>query len=142
MAYTGTGVVSFGFPIDAFTFTYLGSGLADDAAHAAAVGKAVMIDTANPNTVKLTTDGAAIFGRVFQAENRDVLGVSTLAIQRKFKEKLPAANGHGIAVGDSVVGAANGLVRKVASGTPAEVTAGQRNIVVEVGTDFVVVEQL
>lgn len=142
MAYTGTGVVSFGFPIDAFTFTYYISGLADATAVAGAVGKAVMIDTANPSTVKLTTDGAAIFGRVFQAEDRDVLGVKTAAIQRKFKEKLPAANAHGIVVGDSVVGAAGGLVRKVASGTPAEVTAGQRNIVVEVGTDFVVVEQL
>lgn len=142
MPYTGTGVVSFGFPIDAFTFTYYISGLADDAATAAAVGKAVSIDTTAANTVKLAANAEAIFGRVFQAENRAVLGVKTAAIQRKFKEKLPAANGHGIVVGESVVGAGGGLVRKVAVGVPAEVTAGQRNIVVEVGTDFVVVEQL
>lgn len=143
MVYTATGVVSSGFPIDAFTFTYYLSGVAaDDTAVAAAVGKAVMQDTAAANTVKLTTDGAAIFGRVFQAENRAILGVRTAAIQRKFKERLPATAGHGIVVSDSVVGAAGGLVRKVASGVPAEVTAGQRNIVVEVGTDFVVVEQL
>lgn len=143
MAYTGTGVVSYGFPIDAFTFTYFISGLTDtDAAHAAAAGLAVALDDTAENTVKLAGDGDPIFGRIFVAERRDVLGVSTASIQRKFKEKLPAAASHGITVGDSVVGDGAGLVRLVASGTPAEVTAGQRNIVVEVGDEFVVVEQL
>jgi hypothetical protein len=142
MPFTGSGVVSFGFPIDAFTFTYYITGLADDAATAAAVGKAVSQDTSAASSVKLAADAEAIFGRVFQAENRSVLGVKTAAIQRRFKEKLPATVGHAIAVGESVVGAGGGLVRKVATGVPAEVTAGARNVVVEVGTDFVVVEQL
>jgi hypothetical protein len=143
MPYTGTGVVSFGFPIDAFTFTYYLSGVAQtDTAVADAVGKAVSFDDTAASTVKLAGDGEAIFGRVFQAENRDVLDVVTAAIQRKFKEKLPAAAAHGITVGDSVVGDGAGLVRLANSGVPAEVTAGARNIVVEVGTDFVVVEQL
>jgi aconitase B len=134
MPYTGTGVVSFGFPIDAFTFTYYISGLADDAAVAAAVGKAVSQDTTAASTVKLAADNDLIFGRVFQAENRSVLGVKTAAIQRRFKEKLPATAGHGIVVGNSVVGAGGGLV-KVAG-------AANDTRVVEVGTDFVVVELL
>lgn len=134
MAYNGTGVVSFGFPIDAFTFTYYISGLANAAAVAGAPGKAVAIDDTAASTVKLAGDGDAIFGRVFSAEDRDVLGVKTAAIQRRFKEKLPAASGHGITVGDSVVGAGAGLVKLA--------VAANDTIVVEVGTDFVVVEKL
>lgn len=134
MAYNGTGVVSFGFPIDAFTFTYFISGLANAAAVAAAPGKAVSLDETAASTVKLAGNDELIFGRIFSAEDRDVLGVKTAAIQRRFKEKLPAASGHGITVGDSVVGAGAGLV-KVA-------LAANNTIVVEVGTDFVVVEML
>jgi hypothetical protein len=111
------------------------SGVAQtDVAAADAVGKAVSLDDTAASTVKLAGDGDTIFGRVFQAENRDVLDVVTAAIQRRFKEKLPATAGHGITVGDSVVGAGAGLV-KVA-------LAPNNTIVVEVGTDFVVVEQL
>lgn len=143
MAYNASGVVSSGFPLDDFTFTYYLTGVAaTDAAAADAAGKAVSIDTGAASSTKLAADGEAVFGRVFLAENRSDLGFLTAAVQRKFKEKLPAAVGHGIVVGGSVVGAGNGLVRAVATGTPAEVTAGARNIVVEVGTDFVVVEQL
>jgi hypothetical protein len=143
MPYTASGIVSHGFPqaADPFTFTYLVSGVAatDDAA-AALAGKAVSLNTAAANTVKLAADGEAIFGRVFQGENRGVLGVVTASVQRKFKEKLPAASGHGIDVGDSVVGAGGGLVRLADTGVAAEVTASRNNIVVETGTDYVVVE--
>lgn len=143
MAYTGQGVVSYGFPIDTHTFTYLLSGVAaTDDAVAAASGKAVSQDVAAANTVKLAADAEAIFGRVFLAENRAVLGIRTAAVQRQFKEKLPAAPGHGILVGGHVVGAGAGLVRAVATGVAAEVTAGSSNVVVETGTDFVVVEKL
>lgn len=134
MAYNGAGVVSFGFPIDDFTFTYLISGLADEAAVAAAPGKAVTFDVTAANTVKLAGDGDVIHGRVRTAENRSVLGIKTAAIARKFKEKLPAASGHGIVVGDTVVGAGGGLVKKNGGATPTN------SRVIEVGTDFVVVE--
>lgn len=143
MPFTGSGVVSFGFPIDIVTFTYYLTGVtATDAATADAVGKAVSQDTAAASSVKLAADAEPIFGRIFSAENRAGLAVQTAAVQRNFKEKLPATVGHAIAVGNSVVGAGGGLVRKVATGVPAEVVAGARNVVVEVGTDFVVVEQL
>ena len=136
MPYTPAGIVSFGFPLDDFTFTYLISGLADETAVAAAAGRAVAQDTTADNTVKLAADGDAIFGRVFLAENRTVLGIKTAAVQRRFKEKLPAAVGHGIARGDRVIGAGSGLVKKNTAATPTG------PVVVEVGTDFVVAELL
>lgn len=140
MPYTPNGVVSSGFPIDAFTFTYLLAGsYADDAAIAATVGKAVTQDTTAANTFKLAGDGDVIDGRIFQAERRAVIGVNVAAVQRKFKEKLPAASGHGIVVGNRVVGAGAGLVKK----DPANSGAGlvTNPLVVEVGTDYVVVEK-
>jgi hypothetical protein len=142
MAYTGSGVVSSGFPqtADPFTFTYYLTGaFADEAAVRAAEGKAVSLDTAAASSVKLAADAEPIFGRIYVAEDRKVLGFKTASVQRRFKEKLPATVGHGIAVGDSVVGAGNGLVRLAAAG--AETTSAG-NIVVETGTDYVVVEQL
>lgn len=143
MVYTGSGVVSFGFPIDSHTFTYYLSGtFADEAAVKATEGYAVSQDTAAASTVKLAADGEAIFGRIYVAEDRKVLGVRTASVQRQFKERLPAGTGHGILVGGAVVGAGAGLVRAVNTGVAAEVTAGARTVVVETGDDFVVVERL
>lgn len=140
MAYTGAGVVSSGFPqtADPFTFTYYLTGVfADEAAVRAAEGKAVSLDTAAASSVKLAADGERIFGRIYVAERRDMLGFNTASVQRKFKEKLPAALAHGITVGASVVGAGNGLVRLAAAGAE---TTGSGNIVVETGDNYVVVE--
>lgn len=136
MPYTPGGVVSFGFPIDVTTFTYLISGLADEAAVAAAAGKAVSQDTSAANTVKLAADGDEIFGRVFQAENRTVLGIKTAAVQRLFKEKLTAGAAHGIVAGDRVIGAGAGLVKKAGAGL------GLRTVVVEVIGNEIVVERI
>lgn len=134
MPYTGAGVVSYGFPLDDFTFTYLITGLADDAAVYAASGKAVAWDNSAANSVKLAGDGDTIIGRVRTAENRSQgLGIKTAAIARKFKEKLPAASGHGINVGDTVIGAGAGLVKKN-TGT------ANNSRVIEVFADSVVVE--
>lgn len=138
--YNILGVVSYGFPIGLFTFTYHLTGLASDASDAtvaAAAGKAVALDTTAAASVKLAGDGDVIFGRVYQAENRALLnGGKVASVARKFKEKLPAAAGHGIVIGDRVVGAGGGLVKKDAA-------AGASNpIVIEVGTDFVVAEKL
>lgn len=131
MPYTPNGIVSSGFPLDDFTFTYALSGVAaTDAAAAATVGKAVSLDAAAPSTFKLAADGEVILGRIFQAENRET--GRTAAIQRKFKEKLPAALGHAIVVGGSVVGAGAGLVKAA--------VAANNTLVVETGTDFAVVE--
>lgn len=136
--YNITGVVLSGFPRGTETFTYHLSGFAADASDetvAAAAGKAVSLDTTAAGTVKLAGDGDTIFGRVFVAENRAAIGGGKVAsVTRTFKDKLPAAAGHGIVVGDSVVGAGNGLVKK--AGT------ANRTIVIETGADFVTVEHL
>ena len=124
-------VVSHGFPLEADTFTYNISG----AVTQADLGKALAIDATAPNTMKLAGDGDAIVGRLFSYEDRSQQGAGkTGAVQRRFKEKLPAANGHGIDLGDSVVGAGNGLVK--------EALEANRTLVVELGADFVVVEYL
>lgn len=137
MPYTGAGVTSYGFPIDDFTFTYLLSGTAstDDAVFAT-VGKAVSWDNSAANTVKPAADGDTIIGRVRQAENRLILGIKVASVARKFKEKLPAATGHGIVVGDTVLGAGAGLVKKNATATPSNAR------VIEVFPTEVVVEHL
>jgi hypothetical protein len=88
--------------------------------------------------VKLAADGEQLFGRLETYEDRDSLSIKTGAVSRLFKEKLPAAAAHGIVVGDSVVGAGAGLVRKAAGG---ELT-GNRTIVVETGATYVVVERI
>jgi hypothetical protein len=137
MAYNPANVVSYGFPIDVTIFTYL---LAT-AVSAADVGKAVSQDTAAANRVKLAADAEHVFGRLETYEDRDMLSIKTGAVSRLFKEKLPAANGHGIVVGDRVVGAGAGLVRKANTAVPAEVT-NNRTIVVETGTTYVVVERI
>lgn len=138
MAYNFTGVVADGFPIGIFTFTYHLTGLAakltdDDVT--ALQGKAVTLDTAAATSVKLAGDGDRILGRIYVAEDRALLnGGRVASVARKFKERLPAAVGHGIVVGDSVVGAGGGLVKKAG--------AANDNIVIETGVEYVVVEKL
>lgn len=139
--YTPAAIIQEGFPFGQFTFTYALSGVAaTDDAVAATAGKAVMLDPAAPGTVKLTTDGARIFGRVYVAENRAVLGMRVASVARKFKERLPAAAAHGIVVGDRIVGAANGLVKKATLNAGAGEATDP--IVVETGTDYVIAEML
>jgi hypothetical protein len=134
-------IVQEGFPFGIFTFTYALSGsFADDAAIAATAGKVVALDTTAPGTVKLAGDGDAIFGRVYVAENRSVLGLKVASIARKFKERLPAAPGHGILVGGRVVGAGAGLVKAATANAGAGVPSDP--IVVETGADYVIAEML
>lgn len=142
MAYNGAGVVSFGFPqaADPFTFTYLLSGsFADAAAVSATAGKATTIDTAAASTHKLAGDGDPIHGRIFVAENRDILGINVASVQRKFKEKLPTAAGYTTpAVGDRVIGGGSGTVKKATANSGAG--APTDPVVVEVFAGFVAVE--
>ena len=132
--YDPRAVVSYGFPFDDFIFTYNLSG----APTQADLGKALTLDAAAASTFKLAADGDAVHGRLFQVEDRTQQGAGIVgSVQRKFKEKLPAAAGHGIGVGDSVCGAGAGLVRLAVGGVDP-IT----NLVIETGADFVVVESL
>jgi hypothetical protein len=135
-------IVNDGFPFGIFTFTYALSGVyATDEAIAAANGKVVALDTSAPGTVKLAGDGDAIFGRVYVAERRAVLGINVASVARKFKERVPVAAGYDApAVGDRVIGGGNGTVKKATANAGAG--APSDPVVIEVGNDYVIVEFL
>lgn len=144
MVYTPAGIVSYGYPLGDFTFTYALSGQpATDAAAAAVQGFPVALDTSAASTVKVAGDGDTIFGQIYVAENRAVLGIMVASVSRLFKEKFSAAVGHGIVVGDKVVGAATpGNVKKDPAAAGSAALLSNRHIVIETGTDYVVVEKL
>ena len=80
------------------------------------VGLAVVQDSTASNTVKLAGDGDPIFGRLENVEDRKVEGIKVGAVKiiggMAFKKSETA-----VAVGDKVVGAGNGLVKKDADST-------------------------
>lgn len=133
MPYTPGSPISHGFVIEDSQFTYLLSGtitIAD-------IGKAVMLDTAAANTVKLTQLAEdVVFGRLETFEDRISLGIKVGTVARNFKGKLPKA-ANVITIGQSVAGSAVAGIVKAALTQDTN-----RNIVIEVGTDFVVVEKL
>jgi hypothetical protein len=135
-------IVNEGFPFGLFTFTYsVSTAMADEAAAAAMAGKVVSLDTAAAGTVKLAADGDAIFGRVYVAEKRTVLGMNVASVARKFKERVPTAAGYTTpAVGDRVIGGGNGTVKKATANAGAGVPSDP--VVIEVGTGYVIVEFL
>ena len=139
MAYTAMGLVSSGFPINDVLFTY---GLNATIDVVADLGKAVTIDATATNTMRLAVQGDNIHGLLILAEDRGSLGkVGTVA--RQFKEKLPAQVGHGIVVGDSVEGNTafpGNVITKQNAGRTAKVY--DDTLVIEVGTNYVVVEKL
>lgn len=75
------------------------------------VGLAVVQDSTASNMVKLAGDGDLIFGRLENVEDRKVEGIKVGAVKiiggMAFKKSETA-----VAVGDKVVGAGNGLVKK------------------------------
>ena len=133
MAYTIGGIVSQAFTLEDFLFTYYISGTVSDATDA---GKAVTLDITAANTMKLTGDNDPVMGRLEKYEDRTVLAIKVGTVARRFKCKLPASIGHGIVLGNAVSGSAvAGLVKAATVQTEPK-----PNRVIEVGTDFVVVE--
>lgn len=78
------------------------------------VGLAVMQDTTAANTVKLAEDGAVILGRLENVEDRTVEGIKVGAVKliggMAFKKSSAD-----VAVGDKLVGAGEGLIKKDAA---------------------------
>lgn len=134
MPYTPNAVVAHSFSFPDFTFTMNVSG----AVTRADVGKAVALDPATPNTVKLAAANDVIYGRLESLEADGLDGLTVGAVARKFRAILPT-DGTAVAVGDSVDGGAT------AGTVKAQVAADSidRNTVLEVLTgNRVVVEQL
>lgn len=95
------------------------------------VGLAVTQDTTAANTVKLAGDGDEILGVLMNVEDRTAIaGVKTGAVKLvgglEFKK-----TGATIALGDSIIGAGDGLVKKATSANGTKVW--------EVRTDSVIV---
>jgi hypothetical protein len=102
---------------------------------AADVGKAMSIDTSAANKVKLAADGDTIVGRLATVEDRKVEGQLVGAVALKFANVLPIKSGQVVAIGDTVIGAGAGEVKKAASADHS------KNFVANVdGTDAVVVQ--
>lgn len=133
MDYNINRVVSHYFPLDDFTFTYnLAAGTTLD--H---VGRAMTLDPTQPSQFKPSGAGDRVDGRLFQFEDRrQQAGGLVGSVERKFKAKLPVANGQVVNLGDTVVGAGDGFVKAAATDDPTI------NTVIEVLTGFVVVELL
>lgn len=135
MAYTPNAIVLEAFSMEDFTFTRYISGITDEES-ADIVGHAVSLDTTAAGTVKLAADDDVIYGRVFQYEDRTQEGVKVVSVERKFVKRLPKTAA-AIAIGASVVGAGDGLVKSA--------TADERActvIDVNEDLDYVVVEKL
>lgn len=81
------------------------------------VGLAVVQDSSAANTVKLATDGAKILGRLENVEDRKVEGIKVGAV--KIIGGMALKKSGEIAVGDMVLGAGNGLVKKDATSAGA-----------------------
>lgn len=126
MATIGVGVSLRGIEHEEFHYPFLlASGItASDA------GKAVALDTTAANTVKLAGDGDQVLGKLVTVENRVTEGVlvGTVALKGGFKFTKSGT----VLVGASVVGAGGGAVKTATANYAA-------NMVVEVGTDYVVV---
>lgn len=97
-------------------FQYTFSLKSSDAVAADAGVKAVTIDTSAPNQLMLATDASQILGRLEVFEDRTVEGikVGTVALCGgvKFLVKIGASGPETPAVGDFLVGAGSGYVRK------------------------------
>lgn len=110
-AILGSGINLATLPMEDWHFPFLISG----AAVAADVGKAVTLDTAAANTVKLAGDGDEVLGRLEVFEDRVVEGIKVATVALKGAMKLPYLTADPVAVGDSVQGSGTaGKVKKLA----------------------------
>lgn len=98
------------------------------------IGKAVAMSNV-ANTFKLAGADEHIVGRLVSVEDRTVEGQLVGAVEFQFANYLPIKAGEAVAAGDTVVGAGNGEVKKLA--TPDH----SKNFVAEVvGSNAVVVK--
>ena len=134
MAFNTNQVVLDGFTQPGFAFTMFlkaGHGLTDDEL----IGRAVTLDTTADATVEVAGDGDAVYGRIFQVEDRSQEGVVTVTVETRFRKRLKKASGTTMARGDTAVGAGDGLVKSAAAADAA------KNVVLSVASEYVIVEQ-
>jgi len=134
MAFNPNQVVLDGFTQHDFAFTMFlaaDGGLTDDEI----IGRCVSLDTSADATVKLAAADEAIYGRVFQVEDRSQEGVVTVTVETRFRKRLKKGTGTVVNRGNTVVGAGAGLVKAALAADPA------KNVVLAVSGEYVIVEQ-
>lgn len=129
MTFSTSQVILDGFPMNDWTFTMFISGVVTSAD----IGKAVSLDTATPGTVKLAANDDVIYGRITSIEPRTQEGVTTVTVEAKFRNRLPTSANP--AIGGSVVGSGNGLVKPAVTANPAH------NVVLFVGAGYAIVQK-
>lgn len=97
---------------------YLASAIA-----ATDIGKPVKLDTSANNTVALAGDGDIIFGVLESYEDRANDGVKTGAVTLAGGYRFTYKTGDAVAVGDYVVGAGSGEVKKTTTANSTKVVA-------------------
>lgn len=140
---TPTGVINLAGTVDEdWQLTFKLSGAASAALAAAAVGKALELDTSADNTVKLATDGGVIFGYAMAAEYRQLEGITVVTVSLSGVHNFPLKTGETVNVGDSIQGAGAGEVKALPVTSDTNTNAGAiasakhdwNNIVIAVGT--------
>lgn len=134
MAFNPNQVVLDGFTQHDFAFTMFlaaGHGLTD----ADLIGRAVSLDTSANATVKVAAADEAIYGRIFQVEDRSQEGMVTVTVETRFRKRLKKDAATVMAIGDTAVGDGAGLVRSAVADDPA------KNVVLAVEDEYVIVEQ-
>jgi len=104
-------------------------------------GKAVALDTAVANTVKLAGDGDEVIGRLEVFEDRVSEGIKVATVALKGGVKLPYLTGQTMVLGGGVQGSSTaGKVKPLAaqsvdeSGTATYTVKMRRSIIVEIDT--------
>jgi len=134
MAFNPNQVVLDGFTQHDFAFTMFlaaGHGLTDDEL----IGRVVSLDTSADATVKVAADDEAIYGRIFQVEDRSQEGMVTVTVETRFRKRIKKEAATVMARGDTAIGAGDGLVKSALAADPA------KNVVLAVTDDYVIVEQ-
>lgn len=98
-------------------------------------GKALAVDASAPNTMKLAEDGDAIRGYLDKVEIREAEGVVVGTVYTRGWFKFPLKASDAAAIGDSIVGAGSGEVKKAMADAAAVVN---ETYIVEKGSDYVV----
>lgn len=132
MPYTPNAVVAHSFSFPDFTFTMNVSG----AVTRADVGKAVTLDPATANTVKLAGDGDHVYGRLESLEADGLDGLTVGAVSRKFRSVIETAAA--VTVGAEVVGSATAGKVKPTAVQPAEGAKSNRVLEVLTGNRAVI----
>jgi len=138
MAYSHQNVTLRGFHWEASSLTFNLS----SAVTIAHIGKAMSLDSSAANTVKPAGDGDIIIGRLASFEDRSVEGTKVGAVELQFANTLPIKDGETVAVGDTVIGAGAGEVkrRENTAGDAAEPNHAMNFVAEIIGTNAVVVK--